>query len=66
LFSSNSVIPLWSPSPGIELVPEEWKHHVNVGDVGFFNDEGGFDTLFNIFLSREENISRHHSPPEDF
>jgi hypothetical protein len=66
LFGSNRIIPLWNPSPGLETDPQEWRYHVNIGDVGFFNDEGGFDTLFNIFLPKEQNHDHHHTPPDDF
>ncbi|KAF8179121.1 hypothetical protein BJ912DRAFT_983048, partial [Pholiota molesta] len=66
LFGSNRIIPLWNPSPGLETDPQEWRYHVNIGDVGFFNDEGGFDTLFNIFLPKEQNHDHHYTPPDDF
>ncbi|KAF9475525.1 hypothetical protein BDN70DRAFT_898107 [Pholiota conissans] len=66
LLNSERVIPLWSPSPGLEMDPQKWMHYVDIGDVGFLTDEGGFDTLFNIFLTPEENRHHHYTPPEDF
>lgn len=37
-----------------------------MGDVGIFNAEGGFDTLFNIFNSKMRNLDGGYEPPSDF
>lgn len=37
-----------------------------IGDVGYFNDEGGFHSLFNIFLTKEENEKHGYKPPPNF
>ncbi len=65
LFGSSEVIPLWTPSPR-KGHPRSWQYHLHVGDAGMFNKDGGFDTLFNIFHSAEENRSRGYDPPPDF
>lgn len=37
-----------------------------VGDVGYLDAEGGFYSLFNIFLTENENESHGYSPPTNF
>jgi hypothetical protein len=66
LFGSDRIIPLWNPSPSIKTNPQTWNRHVYIGDVGIFNEQGAFDTLFNIFLSAEENVAHGHTPPHGF
>jgi hypothetical protein len=66
LFSNRKVIPLWWPSPAINL-PEKFREtNIRVGDIGAFNDEGGFEVLFNIFLSAIDNIANGFSVPDNF
>ncbi|KAF8972496.1 hypothetical protein BDZ97DRAFT_836807 [Flammula alnicola] len=65
LFHSSHVIPLWNPSP-CKGHARTWRTHVYIGDVGIFNHDGGFDTLFNIFHSAAENRERKRDPPDDF
>jgi hypothetical protein len=66
LFGSKRIIPLWNPSPSIKTNPQKWKLYVYIGDVGTFNDQGAFDTLFNIFLSPEQNVEHGYTPPHGF
>lgn len=66
LFGSKRIIPLWSPSPSIRADPQTWRRHTYIGDVGIFNDQGGFDTLFNLFCSKEKNLEMKYNPPDDF
>jgi hypothetical protein len=66
LFGSNAMIPLWKPSPSDKSNARIWRHHIYVGDVGIFNAEGGFDTLFNIFKSKTRNQEGGYEPPSDF
>lgn len=67
--SGDNFIPLWNPSPPVTVgaEPQAWKLHAQIGDVGYFNDQGGFSTLFNVFESVEQNVkSRQYTPPEGF
>ncbi|KAF8179127.1 hypothetical protein BJ912DRAFT_645006 [Pholiota molesta] len=66
LLGSNAMVPLWKPSPSDKSDARKWRHHVYVGDVGIFNAEGGFDTLFNIFNSKIRNRDGGYEPPSDF
>ncbi|KAF8972440.1 hypothetical protein BDZ97DRAFT_1912964 [Flammula alnicola] len=66
LFSSRIVIPLWKPSPSLSKPTQNWRRNVYIGDVGFFNNDGGFETLFNVFETKEQNRSRRCEPPENF
>jgi hypothetical protein len=59
-------IPLWKPSPSVKSEASKWKHHINIGDVGIFNEAGGFNTIFNIFQTEDENIANGYDPPVDF
>ncbi|KAF8972480.1 hypothetical protein BDZ97DRAFT_835814 [Flammula alnicola] len=65
LFDSSRTIPFWDPSPRFGRV-ETWAKHVYIGDVGLFDSNGGFNTLFNIFQTKAQNIARGYNPPEDF
>ncbi|KAF8179125.1 hypothetical protein BJ912DRAFT_1062919 [Pholiota molesta] len=65
-FDTKRAVSLWKPSPSDKSEAWTWKHHIYVGDVGIFNDEGGFDTIFNIFISKDENLALGYDPPSDF
>ncbi|KAJ3514676.1 hypothetical protein NLJ89_g2240 [Agrocybe chaxingu] len=52
------LIPLWDPSPS------EKVREVKIGDVGIFNQKGGFETKFNIFST--DNLAEGFKPPPDF
>jgi len=66
LFYNENVIPLWSPSPGMNSPEKFQETNICVGDIGAFNDEGGFDVLFNIFLSSVDNTAHGFSVPDNF
>jgi hypothetical protein len=66
LFHNKKVIPLWSPSPGINLHEKFQETNICVGDIGAFNDDGVFEVLFNIFLSAIDNIAHGFSVPDNF
>ncbi|KAF9473882.1 hypothetical protein BDN70DRAFT_899424 [Pholiota conissans] len=68
LFESRIAIPLWKPSPSLDSTHdvENWSRNIYIGDVGIFDDNGGFDTFFNIFESMGQNRRRRYSPPQDF
>ncbi len=55
-FPYKTVIPLWWPS----------ERNICIGDIGSFNNEGGFEILFNIFLSAGDNAAHGFNPPVDF
>lgn len=57
-------MPLWSPRD--LQFPVEISNIGMVGDVGYFDENGGFHSLFNIFFTREENESHGYSPPTNF
>lgn len=61
LFDLDFIIPLFSPSK----VPAGAKN-VCIGNVGFFNDLGGFTTLFNIFETKSQNLALGYNPPSGF
>ncbi|KAF8972487.1 hypothetical protein BDZ97DRAFT_836109 [Flammula alnicola] len=70
LFRSTIAIPLWRPSPSLynsrKNQTRHWGKNVYIGDVGVFNGDGGFDTYFNVFETKEENESRGRTPPANF
>ena len=66
LFPNRNVIPLWWPSPAISLPPKFRETNIRVGDIGAFNNEGGFEVLFNIFLSAIDNIANGFRVPDNF
>lgn len=66
LFHNRKVIPLWWPSPAISLPEKFQEKNICVGDIGAFNDEGGFEVLFNIFLSPSENFELGFAAPDNF
>jgi len=63
-FLSKFAIALWDPSPNMNLSPQLRERNIQLGDVGYFNMEGGFDILFNIFTSTEKNIDLFDPPPQ--
>ncbi|KAF8902754.1 hypothetical protein CPB84DRAFT_1846125 [Gymnopilus junonius] len=62
----TTVIRLWNTSPNLRLDKKLQKNHVQLGDVGYFTREGGFRTLFNIFMTKKKNRQMHYSPPTYF
>ena len=65
-FYSERTIALWNPSPSLSLPQNRRKRNIQLGDVGYFNKDGGFDILFNIFLDTEENLNQQFEPPPQF
>lgn len=63
-FDDETLIPLWKPRR--RQFPVGLTDVGMVGDVGYFDAEGGFYSLFNIFLTEEENENYGYSPPTDF
>lgn len=59
-----TLVPLWKPRP--QQFPVGMTEVGMVGDVGYFDAEGGFYSLFNIFLTENENESHGYSPPTNF
>ncbi|KIK62478.1 hypothetical protein GYMLUDRAFT_116705, partial [Collybiopsis luxurians FD-317 M1] len=54
--------PLWDPKPD-EYLPEEYRREgVRIGDVGFLNESGGFDYLFNACLPAEHPVNAGRVP----
>ncbi|KAF9473883.1 hypothetical protein BDN70DRAFT_899425 [Pholiota conissans] len=68
LFNSTTAIPLWRPSPSLDDTRDVgyWSRNVYIGDVGIFDENGGFNTYFNIFESKGENLRRRYTPPSNF
>ncbi|KAH9484552.1 hypothetical protein JR316_0004034 [Psilocybe cubensis] len=65
--SSNHVIRLWEPFPlDIDMDKKLQERHCSLGDVGMFTSGGGFEVMFNIFLSLEENNIMNYHPPSTF
>ncbi|KAF9556167.1 hypothetical protein CPC08DRAFT_725921 [Agrocybe pediades] len=68
-FGSSFVIPLWKTSHGYaqDKPTQDVKARVmTLGDVGYFDKEGGFTVLFNVYKTVEENLRLGHDPPKDF
>ena len=60
-------VSLWVPSPSCD--PEQKPSRgrtISLGDVGYFDDAGEFEVLFNIYLSEDENINNGYDPPTNF
>ena len=56
----KTLIALWSPYsswPGPEVA---------LGDVGYLRPDGGFFSIFNLFLDHERNVLQGHAPPLNF
>lgn len=65
LDASGKMIQLWAPIP--RQFPIEDSDFGAIGDVGYLDDSGGFNSLFNIFLTYEENRSYGYGPlPPNF
>ncbi|KAF4614998.1 hypothetical protein D9613_002464 [Agrocybe pediades] len=68
-FDSAFVIPLWKTSHGYaqdKPIQDEEAKVMTLGDIGYFDKEGGFTVLFNVYKTVEENLRRGHDPPKDF
>lgn len=67
-FDHNSicVICLWHPFTNIDLDEQMQENHCILGDVGRFNSRGGFDVMFNIAMTMEENRKMNYHPPRTF
>jgi len=66
-FYSVHSIALWNPSPTQSHDrPDLRRRNIQVGDVGYFNKDGGFDILFNVFLTEQQNIDCEFDPPPGF
>ncbi|KAF9543633.1 hypothetical protein CPC08DRAFT_770202 [Agrocybe pediades] len=62
-------IPLWKTSPGLISKSDRQKQMNRVtmiGHVGNFNRQGGFEILFNIFKTEQENRENGFYPPANF
>ena len=61
-------IALWEPlAPINSRLPRQLQQaNICLGDIGYFNASGGFETKFNIFLSKEDNEMLGHCPAVDF
>jgi len=61
-------IALWEPRASINsrLSRQFQQANICLGDIGHFNSSGGFETKFNILLSKEDNGVLGHCPPVNF
>lgn len=66
LASSFYTICLWAPFPNKNLPQHLQEKYCTLGDVGVFDEYGGFEVFFNIYMTREENLQMHYHPPEGF
>ncbi|KAF5318187.1 hypothetical protein D9619_012095 [Psilocybe cf. subviscida] len=55
-------LPLWVPSPNLNLHPTYRRNGVSIGDVGIFTPFGAFDFLFNIFKSADDPVNVAAAP----
>lgn len=64
---SSRGYPLWIPEPDRQLLEYERMEGLGIGDVGVVDPEDGcFDVLFNICLSRDHPFHRAFDVPECF
>lgn len=63
---SENAIRFWDPYPNQNLTQHQQEHHCALGDVGMFTPAGSFLVLFNVFLSREDNLKLQYQPPPSF
>jgi len=54
-------IALWFPTP--IFTPGGGSRGIQLGDLGYFDEEGEFRPIFNIFRSYEDNIAGGGRPP---
>ncbi|TFK38870.1 hypothetical protein BDQ12DRAFT_83332 [Crucibulum laeve] len=54
--------PLWLPEPDFNLPLEYRREGISIGDVGIITPDGGFDFLFNIWLSSTHSINPRDLP----
>jgi hypothetical protein len=54
--------PLWIPTPNRNLLRDYQREGINIGDVGFITDAGGFSFLFNICHPPDHPINRSPLP----
>ncbi len=61
LMSAGNGFPPWRLTPS--TFPEaHFQQGVSIGDVGYFDDTGGFQYRFNIFYSRDDPIQEVRMP----
>ncbi|KAF9554942.1 hypothetical protein CPC08DRAFT_726781 [Agrocybe pediades] len=68
-FDEDFIIPLWKTSPGLISKsdrPKQRNRVTMIGHVGNFNRQGGFEILFNIFKTEQENRENGFHPPANF
>jgi hypothetical protein len=57
--------PLWVPEPD-ENLPEAYRNRgVSIGDLGYISESGGFEYLFNVLESTEDEVNVDRTP-DDF
>ncbi|KDR69293.1 hypothetical protein GALMADRAFT_282729 [Galerina marginata CBS 339.88] len=64
-FESVTTIALWMPSQGLTR-DRKPRRNIGLGDVGYFDKDGGFEILFNIYLTPIENRTHNYDPPTNF
>ncbi|KAF4615004.1 hypothetical protein D9613_002462 [Agrocybe pediades] len=67
-FDSPYVIPLWRTLQGFisDNIQDIKARVITLGDVGYFDKEGGFSVLFNVYKTLEENLAIGYDPPQNF
>ncbi|KAF4618016.1 hypothetical protein D9613_012844 [Agrocybe pediades] len=68
-FGQDFIIPLWKTSPGLISNSNKTKQQNRVtmiGHVGNFNRDGGFEILFDMFKTEQENREKGFHPPVNF
>ncbi|THV04059.1 hypothetical protein K435DRAFT_650068, partial [Dendrothele bispora CBS 962.96] len=67
LYPKGYGYPLWTPEPNEQTPLVYRKVGIQVGDVGFITQDGGFEFLFNITLPKDHKIhQKWRGIPEDF
>ncbi|KAF9532748.1 hypothetical protein CPB83DRAFT_903278 [Crepidotus variabilis] len=55
IITNPKLIPLWSPPPTLQRGTVQRGKRVAVGDVGYFDSDGGFRVMFNVFWDQNSN-----------
>lgn len=65
LLSQGRGYPLWKPKSDSPHLPEEYRRRgVHIGDVGYLNDFGGFEFVFNVCYPADHPINAGGVPPD--
>lgn len=62
LLPKQNGFPFWLTEPNNNLPSDYCANGVQIGDVLIFTSDGGYDFMFNIFLSRDSPVNNGRIP----